>query len=223
MTTKLEVNNLTQQAYDLLREKITSKEIPSGTRLVDSTLAKEYGISRTPLRDAIRKLAEDGLVTPSPTKGFFVFEPSVKDIEEIFEFRQMLDIEVVTKLITRILPENPSVFEYISKSYQNGLKHSSISEDFVQSDEDFHDSIMALSGNSRMIKCYADLHNQTRLFRKRTSQDPKKMQQANDYHKNIYEGIKNLDLTMTITAIKAHIEYSKLDAIKQFIAEDSEH
>ena len=80
MTQKLVVNNLTQQAYDLLRTKIITKEILPGTRLVDSTLAQQYGISRTPMRDAIRKLAEEGLVTPSSTKGYFVYKPTLKDI-----------------------------------------------------------------------------------------------------------------------------------------------
>ena len=121
MTQKLVVNNLTQQAYDLLRTKIITKEILPGTRLVDSTLAQQYGISRTPMRDAIRKLAEEGLVTPSSTKGYFVYKPTLKDIEEIFEIREMIDISVTTKVITKILPQNPAALEKITQSYLKGL------------------------------------------------------------------------------------------------------
>ena len=56
----LKVDMLNQQAYDILKEKIIKKELLPGTRLVDSQLAEDFGISRTPLRDAIRKLAEEG-------------------------------------------------------------------------------------------------------------------------------------------------------------------
>jgi DNA-binding GntR family transcriptional regulator len=222
MKEKLVVNNLTEQAYELLRTKILNKEISPGTRLVSSTLAKEYGISRTPLRDAIRKLADDGLVTPSPTKGFFVFEPTVKDIEEIFEIRQILDIAGVTKLITEILPTHPEALEHITKSYESSLFPTNKSSTFVQSDEDFHASIIAMTGNSRLIGYYADLCSQTKFFRKLTSQNEQKMQQANEYHKKIYEGIKDMNLGLTISAIKSHIEYSREDAIQQLSSDTTE-
>ena len=87
----LKIDTLNQQAYDILKEKILNKELLPGTRLVDSQLAEDFGISRTPLRDAIRKLAEEGFVVSSPTKkGYYVYQPSAKDINEIFELRQIL-------------------------------------------------------------------------------------------------------------------------------------
>ena len=217
MTQKLVVNNLTQQAYDLLRTKIITKEILPGTRLVDSTLAQQYGISRTPMRDAIRKLAEEGLVTPSSTKGYFVYKPTLKDIEEIFEIREMIDIAVTTKVITKILPQNPAALEKITQSYLKGLNTPACSTDFIQSDEDFHASIISLSDNSRLIEYYSELRYQTKNFRLQTSKNTEKIQQANNYHEKIYEGIKTLNLDMALQAIHTHVEYSRLNAIRNFM------
>ena len=67
---KLSIENLNTKAYEEIKSLIISKKLEPGARLVDSQLAEQYGISRTPIRDAIRKLTEDGLVVKSKTKGY---------------------------------------------------------------------------------------------------------------------------------------------------------
>lgn len=115
----LKVDMLNQQAYDILKEKIIKKELLPGTRLVDSQLAEDFGISRTPLRDAIRKLAEEGFVVNHPMKkGYYVYQPSAKDINEIFEMRLILDLAAATKLIREILPREPQRLRILEEVYQ---------------------------------------------------------------------------------------------------------
>lgn len=218
---KLTVDNLNKQAYDALKGKIINKEFPPGMRLVDSQLAKEYGISRTPLRDAIRKLNEDGLVIRK-NNGYFIFQPSIHDIEEIFELRLMMDIAAVTKLITEVLPNNSEAYEQLMKSYESTLDPVENSTNFVRSDEDFHDIIIRLTGNTRMISFYSDIRNQTRAFRRITSYNANRVQQAQNFHEKIFLGLKNLDLDMAIAAIEKHIALSKQDALLDFMPEDKE-
>lgn len=217
----LRVDNLNEQAYDILREKILSKELLPGTRLVDSQLAEEFGISRTPLRDAIRKLAEEGLVVNHPQKkGYYVYKPSAEDINEIFELRLFLDLAAATKLIQEVFPKDPEAFSRLQDFYRAEYENEDAS--FVQKDEDFHDMIVQLCGNKRMSAIYADLRSQTRAFRSVTSRDKKRMDKAQDFHKMIFSGFLNMDLEATLAAIRKHVEYSREDAIKDYVSTQTE-
>ena len=215
----LRVDTLNNQAYSILKDKILKKEIPSGTRLVDSQLAEEFGISRTPLRDAIRKLAEDGLVVSSPgKKGYYVYQPSLKDIDEIFELRLMFDILAAEKVINEVIPNNPSALEELKESYRAGLEASP--ESFVSTDEDFHDTAVRLCGNGRMLAMYKDIRSQTRAFRSVTSSDNARIAKARNYHERIFKGFCAGDLPATIDAIRLHVQYSRQDALGDYIQEN---
>lgn len=217
----LRVDNLNEQAYDILRKKILSKELLPGTRLVDSQLAEEFGISRTPMRDAIRKLAEEGLVVNNPQKkGYYVYQPSAKDINEIFELRLFLDLAAATKLITETFRKDPEAFLQLQAFYR--AEHENNDTPFIQKDEDFHDIIIQLCHNSRMTAIYSDLRSQTRAFRSITSRDKERIDKAQNFHGMIYTGFLNMDLEATLSAIRKHVEYSREDAIKDYISAQPE-
>lgn len=217
----LTVDTLNNQAYDILKDKILKKEISSGTRLVDSQLAEEFGISRTPLRDAIRKLAEDGLVVGYPgKKGYYVYQPSVKDINEIFELRLMFDIMAAEKVISEVIPNNPAALEELKESYR--AEQESGPESFVSADEDFHDTAVRLCGNSRMLAMYKDIRSQTRAFRSVTSSDSARRKKARNYHERIFRGFCACNLPATLDAIRLHVQYSCQDALKDYTYEQDE-
>lgn len=218
----LKVDLLNQQAYSILKEKILNKELLPGTRLVDSQLAEDFGISRTPLRDAIRKLVEEGLVVSNPAKkGFYVYQPSAKDIDEVFELRQILDILAATKVIQEVLPEHPEALELLRKAYIENMVTEP--DAFVQHDEDFHDAVARLCGNARMLAIYTDLRHQTRAFRSVTSRDEQRIKKAKNYHEKIFKGIEARDLEATISAIRKHIEFSRADALKDYAQKNREN
>lgn len=208
MEIKLKVESLTDQAYDVLKEKIISKEFPPGMRLVDSQIAKEYGISRTPLRDAIRRLYEEGLVTSNGGRGYCVFQPTRKDIEEIFEIRLMIDRLVVTKLIEKVLPNNDEAMDAIRRMYKEMESQSasgSSGENFVKSDEDFHDALISMIDNGRLSDYYAEIRSQTRAFRQRTSANAVRISKMNAFHERICRGLLALDLEESLAAVTDHI------------------
>lgn len=213
MDFKLQVESLTDQVYDILKQKILSKQYPPGMRLIDSQLAEEFGISRTPLRDAIQKLYEDGLVTSNSGRGYCVFQPTEKDVNEIFEIRKMIDIAAATKLIREVLPTDKKAYSAIEEFYyQFGREVEP--EGFIKADEDFHDKIVLLTGNTRTYKFYREIRNQTRTFRQKTSSDKSRIAKACNHHERICKGLLDLDLDATIIALIDHIELSRQDAIK---------
>lgn len=213
-TLKLKTNNLNEQAYLALKSGILNKELPPGTRLVDSQLAEQYGISRTPIRDALRKLIEEGLVVSNGTRGYSVFCPSAKDIDEIFELRLIMDLAASKKLIEEILPRNPSAILEIQHSFE--AEEKSVNSTFVEGDEGFHETIIRLADNGRMLSFYIDLSAQTRAFRRSTSNDPKRIDVARQSHQRIFEGIRAMDLEATEKAIRYHVSMSRADALSDF-------
>lgn len=216
---KLQVESLTDKAYNILKQKIIDKELPPGTRLVDSQLAEEYGISRTPLRDAIRKLLEDGLVTNYSNRGYCVFKPTQKDIEEIFEIRLMIDEMAVRKLVNDVLPNDPEAVSTFQRLYDD-LRATKDTEDknesFIQDDEDFHDQMILLTKNTRLFTIYSENRSQTRMFRRITSSDKNRIAKANRHHEKICEGLLNLDLNQALAAVKEHVALSMTDALADF-------
>ena len=95
--TIFETQNLNELAYNEIMKRIISREYTPGQRLVDSQLAEDFGISRTPIRDAMRKLTEDGLLINTSARGFYVFRPTAKDVEEIFELSEMIEYTAAKK------------------------------------------------------------------------------------------------------------------------------
>lgn len=211
---KLMTSNLNEQAYMALKEGIVNKELPPGTRLVDSQLAEQYGISRTPIRDAIRKLVEEGLVVSNGTRGYSVFCPSERDISEIFELRLIMDLAAAKKVIEEVLPKNPDAILEIQKSFEAEEKAATAT--FVQGDEGFHETIIRLANNNRMLAFYIDLGAQTRAFRRNTSNDPRRIEIARESHQRIFDGIRAMDLDETEKAIRYHVSMSKADALSDF-------
>jgi len=210
---------LNDRAYVEIKNKIIGGELAPGTRLVDSQLAERYGISRTPVRDAIRKLAEEGLVIASSAKkGYFVFEASLQDIVEIFEVRLIMDKAIITKLITEMLPSNYSHYneiinkieQQLEEGIQKGPKH------FIHYDEAFHDSIIRLSNNSRIISIYSDNRTQTKSFRYQTSISAERIEKANKLHKELLTCIKNMDIEGALRSASEHVDLSRKDALADF-------
>ena len=211
---KLSVDNLNKQAYDVLKQSLLEKKYPAGMRLVDSKLAEDFGISRTPIRDALMKLSEEGLVF-SNGRGFRVYSPTAKDIRELFELRLMFDLYAARKVIEEILPGDAESEKRIDIAYRNeeniGLEVAE--DDFVKSDEDFHACLIALLGNERLSDSYSDIRNQMRAFRSITAHSTERRRKAHQYHERIYQGLKHRDVQEVEEAIRVHTSLSMEDAL----------
>lgn len=206
---KIATQNLNHLAYMELKQKIINKELPPGTRLVDSQLAGKYGISRTPMRDAIRRLAQEGLVISRPQRGYEVFKATPRDVSEIFEVRLMIETAVITKLLTQTVPSDPQTylekFEQIEKRLERDMGKDD-PETFCKYDETFHESLIRLAGNERITAIYIENQNQTKAFRTFTSANPERVYQANDMHVKIIRSLGHRELCSALDAVKTHLQ-----------------
>ena len=208
------MDNLNKKAYDAIKMDIVERRLSAGTRLVDSKLAEKYGISRTPIRDALMRLTEEGLVE-NTGKGYYVYMPSADDIRELFELRLMMDLYSARVIIEQRLLLNPDNRRRIDLSCD--CPDGKISENsFVAADERFHGEMMALTGNVRLMNFYNSIRNQMRAFRNVTARSTERMNQAKSDHMLIYQAIVLGDLSAAEEAIRKHTRQSMADALRDF-------
>lgn len=197
---------LNDKVYNVLKERILTGDLVPGSRLVDSTIAKEYGISRTPVRDAIRMLVDDGLVISNATRGYSVFKATKRDIAEIFELRALLERAMLVKLINTIMPlAFDSYCERIDRIEQELRSNIESGElPFLVYDEKYHHSLMELMGNSRILSVYSENLAQTRGCRYKTTYSCSNMEKLNELHFALLEAIKKMDLDEALEVHDQH-------------------
>ena len=154
---------LRQIVYEKLREAIVNGVLPPGSKLSEIELAEQMAVSRTPVREAIRQLAQTGLVTLSPRKGAFVTLPSLKDASDLYELRIALETLAVENLSVDPPVEDLKRFRSVFASMTDATPAS----EYVKEDRKFHAALYQ-SGTNRflalMLKNISDLINLCRSF-----------------------------------------------------------
>ena len=157
--------NLTQQAFRSIRDEIIRGKIDGQQHLTENYFAERFGISKSPIREALNRLESEGLITIVPRRGAFVVEFSVQDIEEIFELREALEVLVVKdavldeKMLARM---RASVMS--AKHYQEENDKTK----YIRADTAFHTTLAEASSNSRLKKILENMRNQMFIVRART-------------------------------------------------------
>ena len=219
----LTVDNLNEQVYEKIRNDILSGKFTPGTRIVDLQIADRYGISRTPVRDAIQRLIREGLIVTSGKRGYYVFKATRQDIVEIFEVRLILDKAVVEKLITEQMPNNYQSYFNTIQQIETRLREGILQgpKAFTEYDEEFHDSLVRLCNNSRIVGIYRDNSVHTKAFRSMTSFSAERIDKANKMHFEMLDAIKNMDRERALQAVVKHVAFSRKDALDDAEKEES--
>ena len=142
---------LREIVYEQLKLQILEGKIVPGTRMMEVNLAEEMGVSRTPVREAIRKLERDGLVVIEPRKGTYASEISTKDIIDTLIVRE--DLESLSAKITAETIEDSEILELqkLTDEYETVILSGNI-EAMISADEEFHKKIVQFSKNKTLIQ-----------------------------------------------------------------------
>lgn len=142
---------LREIVYEELKRQILKGEIAPGHRMMEVELADDMGVSRTPVREAIRKLEKEGLVTIEPRKGAYASDISIKDMVDVLEVRQYLESLAAGMAATRITPEEKLQLQEATDAYKQAVGSEDTSE-IIKWDENFHKIIVDCSGNKTLIQ-----------------------------------------------------------------------
>ena len=205
---RLEHQNISGKAYQVLLEMIVSRKLKPGERLVEEQLAKNLGVSRTPLREAINRLSKDGLVLLQARKGASVREFEIDDVVEVYDIRMALE-----GLAANLAASNIDLKKL--KKLER-LFESSEAKDLLKADAQLHDLIISSCGNNRLIIALNDLKNFIEMFRIAGYTFTMRSIVATSDHLKILEALKNRDGQQTETLMRKHIEKTKEGILESF-------
>ena len=150
--------------FNTLRKAILRGELKPGERLMEIQLANKLGVSRTPIREAIRKLELEGLVLMIPRKGAEVAQITEKNMQDVLEVRKALEELSVQLACERITPEQVEEMKMAAEDFRKVLKSGDVTK-IAEADVKFHDIIFAATNNQRLITLLNNLREQMYRFR----------------------------------------------------------
>jgi DNA-binding GntR family transcriptional regulator len=195
---------LYQEVAERLRQRIFAHQLAPGARIDEQALAIDYGISRTPLREALKVLAAEGLVTLRPRRGCFVTEISEQDLDDIFPLMAMLEGRCALEATTRAQPEDLARLDALHAELQRFAEGNEI-EHFFEVNQAFHYQIQEMSGNRRLRQVIQDLRKVLKLTRLFSLSIDGRVQQSLAEHAIILAAIKAGDAAGAQVAMHDHI------------------
>ncbi len=196
---------LREVVFEALREAIIKGILKPGERLMEIQLAEELGVSRTPVREAFRKLELEGFVVMVPRKGAYVAGISLKDIAAVFEVRAALEGLAAGLAAERITEGELEELERLLVQMAELIEKGEFSE-FVKLDTQFHDVLYKSSRNQRLIQILSTLRDEIQRFRAVSLSYPGRMREALEEHRKIVEAIAARDEDLAKKLAAEHIE-----------------
>ena len=209
-----------ERTYEYLKASILSGRLSPGERLAEEHLAKELGISRTPVREALHKLESEGLIKPLPSRGFVAAQDSKDDIEELFEIRAVLEGYALRVICSRIDDALIQRLEETVRKAEEALRAKSL-DDVFQWNTRFHDVLHEMIvDRHRLYHQMVTMRQYVLRYRKNTLQYPDGGERTVDGHRKILLALRLQDPDLCERVMREHIQQSKKDAL-QFLFKDS--
>ncbi|WP_110954263.1 GntR family transcriptional regulator [Anaerosinus massiliensis] len=199
---------LREVVCETLREAIRGGVLKPGERLMEIQLAEELGVSRTPVREAIRKLELEGYVIMMPRRGTYVANLSIRDVNEVFEIRTSLDSLASGLAAERITDEELERLERLLVLIGEYIEQNDM-EKIVETDTEFHDILYQASRNTRLVGIIYNLREQLTRFRSTSMSYPGRLKETLEEHRQMVEAIAQGNVELAQKAAEHHMEKSE--------------
>ena len=200
--------------FNTLRNAILTGELSPGERLMEIKLADKLGVSRTPIREAIRKLELEGLVVNTPRKGAEVANISAEDLRDVLEVRRSLEVLAISLACEKMTEETLELLHENIDAFKHSIDAKATS-DIASVDVSFHDIIYKSTGNNRLIQILNNISEQMYRYRFEYIKNKEAWNRLVEEHMNIYEAIKNRDKELAVKSILLHIDNQERDIRKK--------
>ena len=206
--------------FNTLRQAILTGELKPGERLMEIHLANRLGVSRTPIREAIRKLELEGLVTMIPRRGAEVAQITEKSMKDVLEVRRTLDALSAELACERISAEEEEALKKACLNFEAAVKTKD-TKAIAKADVAIHDIIAAATGNQRLIQLINNLAEQMYRYRFEYIKDATQHERIIEEHRIIYESIVKKDKEAAAEMAKTHIDNQEKAVIARIRMEQS--
>lgn len=203
--------------FNTLRQSILTGELKPGERLMEIHLADKLGVSRTPIREAIRKLELEGLVTMIPRRGAEVAQITEKHLKDVLEVRRALDALTVELACERITQEELTDLMDARDLFAKAIKTKDANK-IAQADVAFHDIILIASRNDRLMQMLSNLSQQMYRYRLEYVKDDEHYDRLIEEHNIIFYAISRRDSKVGAEAIIAHIDNQEKSIMRSIAA-----
>ena len=214
---KRPIMTMKHQIYQILKKEICDGNFPPGQWLQEKELAEKLNVSRSPVREALKQLVDEGLAIEYPNKGVFVKEFTVKDIEEIYEVRILLESYAIKNSVKTITTSNirelMEILHVLTKQYENNDLSS-----YIETDTQLHQYIITLGGNSIVSDIYRRIYSQSQQFRIYSLTTKRRFDDSVVEHKNIVENICSGNWKEADRINKIHLSLAREEIIEHFEA-----
>ena len=219
--------NLRQQAYRYLHDRIVTGALPAGRQVSEESIAKEIGISRTPVREAIGELEREGLVTQVPRYGTIIRAPDRQDLVELFELREALEAFAVARAAERIstldlrtlerrVDEIRNETRTLRRSGRRALDPAALRK-VLESDMGFHMTLLRAAGNRRILRSVSESRVLMRIFATRRQDHTLDVLRETDrFHTRILRAVRRRDGETARRLMAQHIRASHREALEHF-------
>ena len=199
---------LREMVYEELKMQILTGAIVPGTRMMEVELAETMGVSRTPIREAIRKLEKEGLVTIRPRRGAYASSISTQDMLEILEVRQNMEGLAAYFAASRMTPDQLDTLKQLSNKYNEAVKAGN-TEDMIEYDTKFHRCIVDSCNNKVLVQMIEQLQEMVLRFRYIYYDTFRRAENMPEEHQAIYDAIACGDEDAARAAADVHIDRLK--------------
>jgi len=198
---------LAKLAFESLRTSILNGDLRAGEVYNEMKLAKQLGISRTPVREALLELSVQGLVTFLPRRGIMINCFTKRDLEEVFEFRKAIELAVMDKIIKHLDDLNLNKIEKAINSQQKAAEKGDRMA-FLHADRFFHTTFAKLAGNRRMVIALENLRDITHLMGFEALARSGRIYEVLDEHRRILELLRKGQGEQAKKAMALHLAHS---------------
>ncbi|WP_096200771.1 GntR family transcriptional regulator [Bacillus sp. FJAT-45350] len=196
---------LQTQVYEYLHNKIVSGDIPPGQRVVEQKIVEETGVSRSPIREAIRRLSSEGLVTVHPRGGVRVYRATNSDFKYLYECRLSLEPTAAYLAAIRINDVQLVQFNQLMKEMKVAIEGNDL-HNLKKLSSGYHDMILEISGNPYLKKLMNQLNSLILFYRNLILNSSQRLETGSDEHEAIWQAICERDAKAAETLMREHIK-----------------
>jgi DNA-binding GntR family transcriptional regulator len=218
----LDTSNLNERAYELLRGAILRAELAPGTRLNVDEIAERLGVSHTPVKDAINRLAAEGLVSILPRKGTFVSTFDVRDLEELLDIRRVLEVRAAELAVGRITQDDICKMSDLLKEMRGlmaeGCDEATVRRERIAKDIAFHRVLVEASGSRRLLEMWETVHAHVLVARATYPLD--RFKTTDDEHSAIVTALEAQSLVGLREVVNNHLQHV-IDRVREAVRSQS--
>ena len=211
----LERTNLATDVAALIRRAITEGQVPSGTRIVESEISRQLGVSRAPVREALRLLESEGLVESRPGRGWYVPEISERDIRELYSLRAILEQEAIKLAVERAeetdIDRLEATLHDLLAAAQEGDRAKVIDLDLQ-----FHRQIWEMADHQRLKEVLQEIGVQVRMYVALQTNLYENLLDGIMDHREILEALRNRDAAKAVVVMRDHLQVATDDLLDYF-------